>query len=171
MMGRSAAIVGGATWAFLCHKAGTPSVVFASGLPVALVASVLPDIDSPNSHAAQALGPFRRIVQPVIAKTMGGHRRGTHSLLVAALLSAGAVILARHYEMSWLGYAFAVGYVVGGIATDVVTRDGVALLWPFTTRTFRIARLRTGAAYEMPLVVAYAALIAYIIAGSPTWPT
>ncbi len=123
-------------------------------LPVALTliafGSLLPDIDHPDSSLAneKVLGiPIFLPFSWLIGRTFG-HRGVTHSLLAVALLVTlgqlaqlpwaplqSAPFQALHYvwnDLS-LGWLIIWGYV-GHLAADALTRAGIPLFWPFSSR-------------------------------------
>lgn len=74
-----------------------------------------------------------------IRAAAGGHRRFTHSLVLAGLLAALAwALAAAGLGLVWLvPAAFAWGIVLHDIA-DVVTPAGLPLFWPFSSYTVRV---------------------------------
>lgn len=90
-----------------------------AGLAVGMAASLLPDIDEPNSIISRKL-PFISFFVSLF-----GHRKLTHSLLGLFLFSAPLFIFARQY------------FLIGGVAylthlvLDSLTPMGVPWLFPF----------------------------------------
>jgi len=87
---------------------------------VLVLASVLPDIDTPKSKVGRKAGILSNILNVTL-----GHRGLMHSIYVPALV-AGAGIL---FGFPLIGYAFAIGYMIHLIA-DMFTKDGVHLFYP-----------------------------------------
>lgn len=145
---------------------------FAVGFGVAGVLSYIPDLDHEGSTAGRAVG---KGVSNGLRKVAGGHRMGLHSLTLVVLAFWVTLWLTdTHMAVLWqfappfdyfslaswefaigaamtsahpLAYAAAVG-LLSHIWCDLMTVQGVALLWPFRRRKFRIASLRTGGAGE-----------------------
>lgn len=137
---------------------------FGVGFMVAGVCSYLPDLDHEGSTAGRAVG---KGVSTGLKRLAGGHRMGLHSLTLVVAGFALTLWLTSTLALTWgalwsslppsfgaamvaahpLAYAVAVG-LLSHIWCDLLTVQGVALLWPFSRRKFRIASLRTGGAGE-----------------------
>jgi membrane-bound metal-dependent hydrolase YbcI (DUF457 family) len=103
-----------------------------------------------------------------IRNAAGGHRRFTHSLVLAVGLTGLAVGL-WWLALDWLALiplALAWGLVLHVIG-DIVTPSGVPLLWPFSSRSVRVfpdgtpagageAAVALGATVGLVLLLAYA---------------
>ncbi|WP_027410302.1 metal-dependent hydrolase [Anoxybacteroides tepidamans] len=117
-----------------------------------IVGSLLPDIDEPTSYVGRrSLGMSRKV------KEAFGHRGMTHSLFIWA-----AVALVVLYESS---SAFAVGTILGylfHIIEDLLSVQGVPLLWPFQTKRYKIPLYRTGGGVERLIFYGSFALLIYI---------
>lgn len=101
--------------------AGTVSSVYV-GLVVAIVAGVFPDLD---------LG-YR-------------HRAALHNLFACVLLGLLAYYVGSLYSQSLgvlVGASFVAGFI-GHLFLDALTVRGVALLYPFSKKYYRLARLRS----------------------------
>lgn len=74
-----------------------------------------------------------------IRRAAGGHRRFTHSLVLAGalVLAAGGLWLAHLGPWAFIPGALAWGVVIHNLG-DVVTISGVPLLYPFSRQSFRI---------------------------------
>jgi len=97
--------------------------------------SVFPDIDEPHSYIGRKFPLFSNILSMFIE-----HRGITHTLLVIFLYSAIAysVILIDGIENSFF-IVIAIGFIVGNIGHilgDMMTKSGVALLYPITSKNF-----------------------------------
>jgi membrane-bound metal-dependent hydrolase YbcI (DUF457 family) len=140
--------------------------VLLPGMAVAVVASLLPDIDepqslisnSPNAIRAQ-LGTGRRgadraarrgagvILQVgnILTRTLaqlvrllaGGHRAATHVLPIAAALTVGMYYLGASLGFPSLWIWFAAGYL-SHLLLDMMTPAGLALFWPLSKRDWHI---------------------------------
>lgn len=155
-----------------CVPAGMISIqgvvlpVLLPGMVIAVVASLLPDIDepeslisnSPNAIRAQ-LGKGRRgadraarqgagvllraanIVTRTLALLVrllaGGHRAATHVLPVAAALTAGMYYLGASIGFPSLWIWFGAGYL-SHLLLDMMTPAGLALFWPLSKRDWHL---------------------------------
>jgi len=75
-----------------------------------------------------------------IRSAAGGHRRLTHSLVLAGALAGGAALLWEPLALPWLALlpaALAWGLVLHDIG-DIVTPSGVPLLWPLSGQSIRV---------------------------------
>lgn len=99
------------------------------------VGGLFPDIDQPTSDLWDnfRLGPF---IAKVICPALGGHRHISHSLIGLVLIGVLSRLLLQILspiiliDMQIVWYAFMIG-VVTHIVTDLPTKAGVPLLWPF----------------------------------------
>jgi membrane-bound metal-dependent hydrolase YbcI (DUF457 family) len=128
MLGRDHALSGAVAFAAaapLLHVTGTH---LAAAMALAAGAGVLPDLDEPGSTIARTFGFLTGAAAWIVHRISGGHRKGTHSLLGIALLTAGAVaagswqagahVTAGHTRLWWhlipagliLGLLFAAGF-------------------------------------------------------------
>ncbi len=189
MMGRSHLVLAGA--GYLTLAAAAPSAVghlphaqVAAGAVCAAGASLLPDLDRPDSTIARALGPLSELLARIVSRLAGGHRGGTHSLLawlavsvalalaldgaygptvalvvctlacalilrvitgaragVCAVLALGAsvaLVAGVGHVHRWMPVAVLVGYGTH-LLCDLVTVEGVPLLWPLSVRRHQLA--------------------------------
>ena len=139
-------------------------------LVCAAIGALLPDIDSDESlirhetHTARSDGP----VGWLVSWLMPSHRGVTHSGL-AALAVCGLAWRWPHY---WLT-ALAIGYVCH-LAADMLTRQGVPVLWPVHWR-LSLAPLTTGGAGEALISLAAGGWLVLAVLGrfgislSPVW--
>jgi inner membrane protein len=107
-------------------------------IPAALLTSLLPDIDHPQSLLGQRL---RWIAIPI--SRAFGHRGFTHSLLAIA---GGMMLFRLEMPHSWLMpidvlHAMIIGYF-SHLLADMLTPAGVPLLWPCRWR-FRLPLLNS----------------------------
>lgn len=79
-------------------------------------AALVPDFDSPSATASRMWGPITGGLSSVVSSASGGHRRGTHDLLlgpsVAALL---VVVAALHHWSSTVVLAILIGLALRGL--------------------------------------------------------
>lgn len=126
----------------------------AAGFLVAALASFLPDLDHATSTAGRYMPKwFRRAV--------GGHRMGTHSLMAVA----GAWWLTGYLlENPIIANAVAVGWM-SHIVLDMLTIQGVGLLYPVSRCMLRVGWMTTGSRAEDWFVLGMKALGALVLAG------
>ena len=89
MLGHDHALSGALAFAAVApmlHVSGTQPAV---GTALTAGAGVLPDIDEPGSTIARTFGFLTGAFAWIVHLISGGHRKGTHSLLGIALLTAG----------------------------------------------------------------------------------
>jgi len=109
----------------------------AAGFVAAALSSFLPDLDHPKSTVG-------RYVPGWVRWLMGGHRMGSHSLASVAVawwLTGYLLdnpIVANAVAVGWLSH----------ILLDMLTIQGVGLLYPFTRLRFRLASMVTGSRGE-----------------------
>jgi membrane-bound metal-dependent hydrolase YbcI (DUF457 family) len=96
MMRKTHRLGGVAAWLAVTAPLPVPPVAVLAGVPVAAMSSLWPDLDHPQSTAARWLGPVTWWLSRRVERWFGGHRAGTHSLLVGpplcAVLSASLVV-------------------------------------------------------------------------------
>lgn len=105
---------------------------------------VLPDIDLPTSHIGRRTRPVSTFINKVF-----GHRGFTHTLLALILLTYMLFLTIGMFSSPFKEFyvAFVLGLLIGyasHLLLDALTISGIPLLYPFTRRTFRLAKLRTG---------------------------
>jgi len=117
-------------------------------LGMAVLGSLVPDIDHPGSFVGRRLF---FISYPLSALT--GHRTVTHSLAGAAALTLAAAALMKLAGVysAGLAAAFAAGYL-SHLLADCLTKGGVPLFWPAPVR-FGLKLIRTGSIAEWALLV------------------
>ena len=144
-------------------------------LAVSTVGSLLPDIDHPNARISKykvAGVPLLKAASYATSLFVQ-HRGPTHSLLVWAALSLGALLLAIGPGLPCMALAFSLGYLFHIIA-DGLTRTGVPFLWPFNKDMYgvppdRKQRFATGSLMEY-LVLILVCLIAIGLVFKFGWP-
>lgn len=134
--------LGVAAWLGVASHLGHADV---APLPIglAVIGSLLPDIDHPKSWMGKRLCPL----STVWAKFLG-HRGVTHSLFAVA---ACCWMLLRHGLPAALAAPLAVGYL-SHLGADLLTPGGLRLAWPLRG-TWSLPLCRTGSPFE-PLLVA-----------------
>ena len=150
MMAGSHVALGAAAWMLAAPHFGQDALR-PVGLCLAVVGSLLPDIDHPKSWAGRRLRPASTLIAAVF-----GHRGVTHSLL--ALLGCWAAL---RYGTG-VPRAWAVPVVVGYLShllADLLTPGGLRLAWPLRG-TWSLPLCRSGSPFE-PLVVALAMSLAW----------
>ena len=149
MLARAHALSGAVVW--LAAAPMDPGVAeLSAGMLVAAGAALLPDLDTPTSTLARALGTPTRLLARVVGRLAGGHRAGTHSLL--------AVVAA------WTGLSWVVQTPWGRFVAAVVCLVCLALV----LHVLGSRHVRGRQALD-PLPVAVAALL--VVLGAVTLET
>jgi membrane-bound metal-dependent hydrolase YbcI (DUF457 family) len=91
MLGHDHALSGALAFAAVAPMLHVSGTQLAVGTALTAGAGVLPDIDEPGSTIARTFGFLTGAFAWIVHLISGGHRKGTHSLLGIALLTAGAV--------------------------------------------------------------------------------
>jgi len=86
MLGRNHAAFGALVGLGVGAIAGPVGAV--AGALVGGGASLLPDLDEPESSVSRSLGPITEVLSRVVARVSGGHRNATHSPVGVAIASA-----------------------------------------------------------------------------------
>ncbi len=146
MLVGSHVVLGVAAWVGAAQAFDLPADPMSLGL--ALLGSVLPDIDHPSSWIGRR-GWFASA--PIAA--LCGHRGFTHSVL--AVLGGLALLSADGFG-GW-SVPLVIGYL-SHLAGDLVTAGGIPLLWPMKRR-FSLNWFRSGSPAEMLFSTALAALL------------
>ncbi len=105
------------------------------------VASLLPDLDHPNSYIGSKIP-----IMPTLLKVTFGHRGVFHSALASLIVFLAAIPL-------WsfdLALAAGAGYLTH-VLTDLFTVSGIPFLWPIKKR-FSLSLLKTGGLLERYIV-------------------
>lgn len=119
-------------------------------LGLAVVGSLLPDIDHPKSWMGKRLRPLSTVWARVL-----GHRGITHSVFAVAMC---CWLLLHHGLPSGLVAPLAVGYL-SHLGADLLTLGGLRLAWPLKG-VWSLPLCRTGSPFE-PLVVAVVLALAW----------
>jgi membrane-bound metal-dependent hydrolase YbcI (DUF457 family) len=91
MLGRDHALSGAVAFAAVGPLLHVTGAHLAVGVALTAGAGVLPDLDEPGSTIARTFGFLTGAFAWIVHKVSGGHRKGTHSLLGIAVLTAGAL--------------------------------------------------------------------------------
>ncbi len=143
MMAGSHVALGAAAWCVAAPHLGLPAMHPVS-LGLAVVGSLLPDIDHPKSWVGRRLRPLSACIGAVL-----GHRGATHSLLAAA----GCALLLFHDGTPRAHVApLVVGYL-SHLAGDLLTPRGLRLAWPLKG-TWALPLCRSGSPLEPAVVLA-----------------
>lgn len=147
-------------WLLAAPVLGLTPALLVVGLPVAMLAGTLPDVDHPDSWIGHRLPGVSHLTRLVL-----GHRGGTHSLLAAALLLWGALRLWAHgpargtpsLTASGLGHALALALVVGYLShlvADACNTTGVPVFWPLR-RHYRLPVLHWRAGNPVEALISW----------------
>lgn len=144
------------------------------GLGLALLAggagALLPDLDHESSTATYQVwggGLVNTVLGGGLRRLLGGHRGATHSLLAIALVGVLMNVLLGN-PGGWrgllggrwadAGLALTLGYA-SHILGDLLTREGVQLGWPWSSKRIGIGarnwRFRTGEPLEYVVTLGY----------------
>lgn len=131
MMGKSHLIVGSAGWLLATPAlaaVGIPLVpaTIAAGTVVAAGAAMMPDLDHPQATVSRSLGKVSQTFSKYFARSMGGHRKGSHSVFFAAALGflVANLVSSGGATMAWT--ALAVIFITSSLLLRVLTEaDGI----------------------------------------------
>lgn len=125
---------------------GTINEIFIVGAVIcgALFGSLLPDIDHPKSYIGRRL----RITSFIVSKTFG-HRGIVHTPVVVFAFTTFLYFLTMQLNgmMQDISLSLIVGLGAGMLShllLDMMNKRGIPLLYPFTSKTFHIAKFKTG---------------------------
>lgn len=176
MLGRNHAVYGLAGWMAAWPAVSSPQAAamlhldpgvatFGVTCAVAAGASVIPDLDHPDSRPSAHFGIVSKMVARGVSQAAGGHRMATHSALFAVLL--GAVTFAVAYA------PLSVGRWIAAVACGFCCSVGLALVGP--SMGFRVSSwaslvfaLGTGwwvwsryedLAFVLPVIAAYGVIV------------
>jgi membrane-bound metal-dependent hydrolase YbcI (DUF457 family) len=141
VLGRDHALSGALAFAGVAPVLHVSGVQLAAGIALTAGAGVLPDVDEPGSTIARTFGFLTGAFAWVVHRLSGGHRKGTHSLLGIAVLTAaaaaagrwqaGAAATAQHPELWWhlvpAGLIFALLFAAGLRALRIGGHHGDAI--------------------------------------------
>ncbi|HEV2374474.1 MAG TPA: metal-dependent hydrolase [Streptosporangiaceae bacterium] len=104
MLGRDHALSGALVFAGVAPLVGVTGLHLAAGVALTMGAGVLPDIDEPGSTIARTFGFLTGAFAWIAHGLSGGHRKGTHSLIGVAALTAGAFWAASIQGSAWTAH-------------------------------------------------------------------
>lgn len=125
-----------------------------------MIGALAPDIDQSTAALYRKIRGGN-LLSKFISPLLGGHRFLSHSFLgifafgflVDKLLKAASNVLIVDMQIVW--WAFMIGFV-SHLIMDIITRDGVPLLFPIPIRfgipPFRFLRLKTGGIVEKTFI-------------------
>ncbi|RAU19131.1 hypothetical protein DN062_02330 [Nitrincola tibetensis] len=145
MMGYSHIVVGVTSWTVVGHLFSIP--VDLPTLSMAVIGSLLPDIDHPKSMISRHFRPFKLVGRLI------PHRGPTHSLLFMLVLTIGLAMAYQRYDPYYQNWWLAIW--VGSLShlvADWMTRGGVPLFWPKKTRISMRFAFLTGSWQERLIV-------------------
>ncbi len=123
-------------------------------LAVLFIGSIFPDIDENGSYIGR-----RMIFVSLVLSLFIKHRGITHTILILLVYALIGIALHAHYMYGWISWTTA-GFILGNaihIIGDMMTRSGVAILYPFYTGSLHLMprplRLRTGRIIEKAIVL------------------
>jgi inner membrane protein len=152
MMAGSHVALGAAAWFVVAPRLGMQATEPVS-LGLALIGSLLPDIDHPKSWMGKRLRPLSTLIASAL-----GHRGATHSAL--AVLVCGWLLL--HGGYAHAAAPLLVGYL-SHLAGDLLTPRGLRLAWPFKG-TWALPICKSGSPLEPMVVVALLGWACYSMA-------
>lgn len=129
----------------------------------ALLGSLLPDIDHRNSYIGRRL----KIASYIISKTLG-HRSIVHTPIAIFAFSTLLYFLTMKltgmiHDVSRL---FVIGLSAGmysHLFLDMMTKRGIPLLYPFHSKSYRIAKFKGGGIGDTLAIISCTLLIIYMI--------
>ena len=142
MMAGSHIAMGAAAWLAIAPHLELPATS-PTCLGLAVLGSLLPDIDHPKSWVGKRVRPVSNLVGAIF-----GHRGLTHSLLAVAACGWFAT---QGQFPAHVALPLAVGYI-SHLGADLLTPRGLRLLWPLKG-TWALPLCKAGSPFE-PLVVA-----------------
>ena len=141
MTGRVHGVAGVAAAVLLASVLPGETPARLTDLTVYLVAAasgaLVPDLDTPGSMIARALGPLRFVLWMVLRLIGVGHRGATHSLVGLAAASAAIAALGGALLPPALVPRIVAGFAVGyasHLVLDAMTVRGVPLWLPVSSR-------------------------------------
>lgn len=127
--------------------------------------ALLPDLDSPGASASRMWGPVSRALSVVVSRVSGGHRWGTHDLVLGPLaFGALAAVGVLVPPAATLVVAAALGLAVHGLHVTRLWRVGplVNLLASWIGAVWIIAYDWVGVGWWLPIAVAGGVAVAIL---------
>lgn len=134
MMGKTHAVIGGATWLgtvlLVPSLAAYGVLAVLGGWGFAYTAALGPDIDHPNATATKLLGPVTKGINKLLMAMGVKHRGMTHSFLATVLvaLTVSACIVYWHLA-PWIAVSITVGWLSHSLI-DAIGKKKVQFMWP-----------------------------------------
>ena len=124
MMGRNHVLSGALVGTLTLPLVDLDSPALQAGWVVLVAGAVLiPDWDTHSSSASTMWGPLSGAIHSLVALVSGGHRWGTHDIVLAPAAVAALALLARQDPIaSGVAVAIVVGLMLQGLATSRLTR-------------------------------------------------
>ncbi len=104
MMGKTHGVSGLTLWVVGSTMISLPPEDVVLGGILTMGASILPDIDHPNSTVSRSLGILSRGFSWLVSHIAGGHRKGTHSLIgviILGILAFGTTVVGWGWIWVW----------------------------------------------------------------------
>lgn len=101
MMGITHGVSGATIWVASTTILDLPPDQVLLGGVLTMGASILPDIDHPNSTVSRSLGKLSQGFAWLVSKIAGGHRNGTHSI-IGVLILLGIALLTTYTGFGWI---------------------------------------------------------------------
>lgn len=172
-MNKPAHLMGGLTAGIAASKYIAPSIpqngtveeIVSIGAMVcgALFGSLLPDIDHRNSYIGRRL----RMTSYIISKTFG-HRGIVHTPIVIIALTL--LLLALVTPLTGITHVISRSFVIGlssgmfsHLFLDMMNRRGIPLLYPITSKNFRLAKFKSGGTGDTLANIACILLIIWML--------
>ena len=147
MLGKTHLTIGGAAWLGCMYSQVVPAhgiTALSAGWFIAAIGALEPDIDTKKSMASQMFGPVTRGISYLVREAFGGHRKITHSILGAVIMSLFFyACIHLWFLIPWIAIAFMVGWV-SHVVADMTTVQGCPLLWPASKHKFGLHLVHTG---------------------------
>lgn len=153
-MNKPTHVVGGITAGIAVNKFIVPTIADVSSvegvvglgavMAGAFLGSILPDID----HKGSFIGRRLKVTSFIVNHTVG-HRGLTHALIftigLTTLLLFLVMQLSGFPQMIMLLFVLGLfGGMISHLLLDMMTKQGIPLLYPFTKKNYSIARFKTG---------------------------
>lgn len=117
------------------NNVGAPEII--SMVVCSSFASLLPDIDMPNSKLGKVVKPYAKIINKLF-----GHRTITHSVLwLIPMIIFLVKYIDTEFALLWAGII--TGFM-SHIISDTFTKGGVPWLYPFKTKRYHLTNIHSG---------------------------
>lgn len=157
--------VGTSEAVMLLHAKGPIEAAAFAGF--AVLGSLLPDVDLPNTKMGKRLG----LLSDMLNKRFG-HRGFIHTPLCGALLTLGLYAAAQKLGLknfAWFGAAgLMTGYLLH-LIQDMFTRGGVPLLFPLSRGKIALTKFRSNSRVHAFITIALIVLWFYTLVPFSNW--